>query len=666
MGLYNMRPLSGVLLLSLLIFVGCSRSAEVESEDARHQGTEGEQSTADERWIILNSSSEPVDRLAGESFYSHFLRNAERENLRRREMGLAFWAEFPADPRRYVWLLETVLIPPHYALNSSAWAKNAETSLAENGAAIDQDRLDQWESQYQELRAEFWNSEYVSDEQRRLLWYAELLNTLRLIRNASVRGETVDPTGFLAAVVAFLQSYPEPFADNSTLGTEVGAHYFMLESIWEALFESDFAERVDWSASSVQDFAARLDAVGIEPYSGRSGSGSASDGVNSLSRIDTLRQGIEAAGAQWRSALPRDDSFAVKNTNLANIEESPKIPYRQMLSQGRSGWVAHYYYDILERTRYRAIGQSLWAATADIDARWRWLYQTRLETYFGDRLVDDMYRLAEHRGAQSLSRNTDWRESWNARYLGYKEELLADQRATRQIGASLDFADISQDYSTLLAIFDRREKLERLDIVIERIHDYHRQWPDFSDRDFVSRQLVTEPHRYGLSVPELLEFVAPFRKSDSIRLVEIVGIVDQRLEFLNEENSIELTAPLFGGGNFDITDLEGKLVYIDPWTTSCGSCIEAMPELHETYLKYKDHGFEFVSLVYNAKQSEAAVQRIVDRMNLTWPVVVGDDLPGVRLPYLLLNRDGSVYAFHDRQERSLASLLAEALTEEQR
>ena len=90
-----------------------------------------------------------------------------------------------------------------------------------------------------------------------------------------------------------------------------------------------------------------------------------------------------------------------------------------------------------------------------------------------------------------------------------------------------------------------------------------------------------------------------------------------------------------------------------------------MPELHEAYLEYKDRGFAFVSLVYNAKEDPRGVQRYVDRMGLTWPIIVGDDIPGERLPYLLLNRDGTVYAFHDRKKRSLASLLDEMLAAEE-
>lgn len=68
---------------------------------------------------------------------------------------------------------------------------------------------------------------------------------------------------------------------------------------------------------------------------------------------------------------------------------------------------------------------------------------------------------------------------------------------------------------------------------------------------------------------------------------------------------------------------------------------------------------------YNAKEDPRGVQRYVDRMGLTWPIIVGDDIPGERLPYLLLNRDGTVYAFHDRKKRSLASLLDEMLAGEE-
>ena len=89
-----------------------------------------------------------------------------------------------------------------------------------------------------------------------------------------------------------------------------------------------------------------------------------------------------------------------------------------------------------------------------------------------------------------------------------------------------------------------------------------------------------------------------------------------------------------------------------------------MPELHEVYLEFKNQGFEVVSLVYNGRDDERGVQRYIDRLGLTWPVVIGDDLEGPQLPYIVLNRDGSVFAFHDRNEESFRELIVEALSDE--
>lgn len=43
-------------------------------------------------------------------------------------------------------------------------------------------------------------------------------------------------------------------------------------------------------------------------------------------------------------------------------------------------------------------------------------------------------------------------------------------------------------------------------------------------------------------------------------------------------------------------DLRGKVVMINFWATSCTTCVKEMPEMVETYNKYKANGLEFVAV----------------------------------------------------------------------
>ena len=50
------------------------------------------------------------------------------------------------------------------------------------------------------------------------------------------------------------------------------------------------------------------------------------------------------------------------------------------------------------------------------------------------------------------------------------------------------------------------------------------------------------------------------------------------------------------GQKFTSESLKGKVVMVNFWATSCVTCIKEMPQMTETYNKYKDQGLEFVAV----------------------------------------------------------------------
>ena len=50
------------------------------------------------------------------------------------------------------------------------------------------------------------------------------------------------------------------------------------------------------------------------------------------------------------------------------------------------------------------------------------------------------------------------------------------------------------------------------------------------------------------------------------------------------------------GKKFTSESLKGKVVMVNFWATSCVTCIKEMPQMTETYNKYKDQGLEFVAV----------------------------------------------------------------------
>lgn len=79
----------------------------------------------------------------------------------------------------------------------------------------------------------------------------------------------------------------------------------------------------------------------------------------------------------------------------------------------------------------------------------------------------------------------------------------------------------------------------------------------------------------------------------------------------------------FDGGNTSLSDLKGKYLYVELWTTWCGYCKEEMPHFKSLADKYKDKNVEFVgvSLDKNNKHDK-------------WKEYVKEKaLPGVQLFY---------------------------------
>jgi peroxiredoxin len=50
------------------------------------------------------------------------------------------------------------------------------------------------------------------------------------------------------------------------------------------------------------------------------------------------------------------------------------------------------------------------------------------------------------------------------------------------------------------------------------------------------------------------------------------------------------------GKEISMTDLKGKVVLVNFWSTDCSSCVKEMPELVNTYNAYKARGFELIAV----------------------------------------------------------------------
>jgi cytochrome c biogenesis protein CcmG/thiol:disulfide interchange protein DsbE len=97
----------------------------------------------------------------------------------------------------------------------------------------------------------------------------------------------------------------------------------------------------------------------------------------------------------------------------------------------------------------------------------------------------------------------------------------------------------------------------------------------------------------------------------------------------------------------ELNDLRGKVVLIRFWADWCRYCDEEMPIIDRVYQEMKKKGFTVLAV--NVKQSGAVVKAYVEKLNLSFPVALDQevkiakqyDVKGLPMNFLV-NREGIV------------------------
>ncbi len=87
----------------------------------------------------------------------------------------------------------------------------------------------------------------------------------------------------------------------------------------------------------------------------------------------------------------------------------------------------------------------------------------------------------------------------------------------------------------------------------------------------------------------------------------------------------DFTLKTLDGGEVTLSDLEGKVVLVDFWSTTCDPCLAEMPELVKLYEEKKSQGFEILAVTIDGPETAAKVPSTVKKNKMSFPILLDED-----------------------------------------
>ena len=111
----------------------------------------------------------------------------------------------------------------------------------------------------------------------------------------------------------------------------------------------------------------------------------------------------------------------------------------------------------------------------------------------------------------------------------------------------------------------------------------------------------------------------------TMALLAILGIVlFFALSLLKRDPAPAATFNTLKGEQLSTSSLRGKVVLVNFWATSCGSCIAEMPQMVGTFNKYREQGFELVAVAMSYDPPQY-VQNYAETRQLPFTVALDAD-----------------------------------------
>jgi len=118
-----------------------------------------------------------------------------------------------------------------------------------------------------------------------------------------------------------------------------------------------------------------------------------------------------------------------------------------------------------------------------------------------------------------------------------------------------------------------------------------------------------------------------------------------------KDSAPDFTLKSLEGSNLRLEEYRGQVVLINFWASWCGPCRQEMPLLDRLHHRYEDTGFAVLGV--NVEGEAAPAQEIVDKTNVTFPILIDDGQKVSELYNLqampstvVIDRDGVVRYIH--------------------
>jgi len=167
----------------------------------------------------------------------------------------------------------------------------------------------------------------------------------------------------------------------------------------------------------------------------------------------------------------------------------------------------------------------------------------------------------------------------------------------------------------------------------------------------------------GMPLTDLEKLMATFSgpAKQSVYFIDIMQDIVERKAVLPGNFAEDFTLLKRDSTKFTLSSLRGKYVMIDFWASWCKPCREAIPHWKEIYPKYKDKGFEIVSVTNDSRWSDWI--KAMDAEQMPW-IQVADEFPVKNMParviskykhgtiplYVLLDKEGKILVKSGNEE----------------